>query len=193
MCFTRKWATDNFKITSLHYIRVKCLWVLLLWSGGLPQSFRVHCPRTNQQVPCALRDLSYILAKLQTHENHSFMLEEKRKLAGFSSVNHSAIDYIFFLCSFPHPPSSLESTNYNHQRVLSGQAVFKKINACVCMCVCVYVLFFFQWREKKKRITKNPSNCLWKVLNTTTTAIIHQPHHVVWQLKLFSSSTVAWL
>lgn len=79
------------------------------------------------------------------------MLEEKRKLAGFSSVNHSAIDYNFFLCSFPHPPSSLESTNYNHQRVLSGQAVFKKINACVCMCVCVYVLFFFQWRKKKKK------------------------------------------
>lgn len=183
MCFTRKWAVDNFKLISLHYIRVKCLWVLLLWSGGLPQSFRVHSgqgPNNRHHV------LSWTSATFCQNSRHTkitnLCLRKKEKLAGFSSVSQ------FFLCSFPHSPSSLESTNYNHQRALSGQTVFKKINVCVCMCVCVFMFYYCSNEEKNQNNSqkKIPWNCLWKVLNTTTTAIIHQPHHVVWQAKLFS-------
>lgn len=110
------------------------------------------CPRTNQQAPCALMDHSYILSKLQTHENHQFVLEEKRKLAGFFSVSHNAIDNNFFFVHSPAPPESLESSNYNHWRIHSEQTVFKKINVCVC----VYVLFLFQWRKKKAIHKKIP-------------------------------------
>lgn len=121
----------------------------LVWRFA-PELQSSLCPRTKQQAPCALMDLSYILSKLQTHENHQFMLVEKRKLAGFSSVSQ------FFLCSFPHTPSSLESTNYNHQRVLSGQSVFKKINVCVC----VHVFMFYSCSNEEKTQNNSPKTSL---------------------------------
>lgn len=52
-----------------------------------------------------------------------------------------------FASSHSSALSSLESTNCNYQRVLSGQAISKKINVWVGFFVCVSVLFLLQQRK----------------------------------------------
>lgn len=61
----------------------------------------------------------------------------KKKTNSFCSVSPmQPIAFFFFLCLLSPPaPSSLESISYNHQRVLSGQAIFKNTNVCLCVCV----------------------------------------------------------
>lgn len=67
------------------------------------------------------------------------MIEEKKEINSFCSVNPMQTITFFSLFIFPPTsPSSLESTN--HQTVLSGQAIFKRVNICVFVCV----LFFLQ-------------------------------------------------
>lgn len=102
----------------------------------------------------------------------------KKETSSFCSVNTMQAITIFFFVRSPPPPSSLGSTSCKHQRVLSGQAIFKKINVS---CVCVFYSCINE--EKKKQPKNRPSNCLVKVLNAIPIAVIHQPHHVFQQLS----------
>lgn len=63
--------------------------------------------------------------------NH-FMIEGKRKTKAFVLSIQCKKLHSFFV-HFPFPFPSLESTIYNHRRVLSGQAIFKRIYVCVCV------------------------------------------------------------
>lgn len=116
VCFTRRRAVDNFKITLLVFIVTKCLWVLLLWSGGLPQTFRIHCVQelTRMHYVLSWTSATFCNNKIPDTWNslwtstNQFIIEEKRKMKVCDlTIQYEQFQFfpLFASCTHPtHPP-----------------------------------------------------------------------------------------